>query len=56
LKKSIGEFHVLSLASLEKTAQLKKELEDVMSLIKSLSSEALEQKSEVNPSQASKIS
>jgi GTP1/Obg family GTP-binding protein len=56
LKKSIGEFHVLSLASLEKTAQLKKELEDVMSLVKSLSSEALEQKSEIEPNQASKVS
>jgi nucleolar GTP-binding protein len=43
LKKTIGEFQMLSLATLEKT-QLKKELEDVMSLVKSLSSEVLEQK------------
>jgi hypothetical protein len=47
---------MLSLASLEKTVQLKKELEDVMSLVKSLSSEALEQKSEIEPNQAPKVS
>jgi len=55
LKKSIGEFNMLSLATLEKT-QLKKELDDVISLVKSLSSEALAQKSEIELNQASKVS
>jgi len=56
LKKSIGEFHMLSLANLEKTTQLKKELDDVMSLVKGLSSEALAQKNEIELNQASKAS